>query len=57
MKNLQQLTGAKILNKRAQQLVKGGQKQCSFDSDCGDISAWECINGGCRLRYLEDKGF
>ena len=54
MKNLQDLIDAKILSKKEQQSVKGGQKQCSVDSDCGDVSAWECRNGYCRLRYISD---
>ena len=54
MEKLQSFTDAKILSKKEQQSVKGGQKQCSVDSDCGDVSAWECRNGYCRLRYISD---
>lgn len=45
MKDLQKLTGAKILSKKEQQMIKGGQ-YCLSINDCG----WhaKCVDSTCR---------
>ncbi|WP_164977427.1 hypothetical protein [Ancylomarina salipaludis] len=51
MKKLQNLTEAKILSKKEQQVVKGGKMQCYADGTCP--AGWTFINGTCERYMLE----
>jgi hypothetical protein len=51
MKNLKNLTGAKQLNKKEQQAIKGGKMQCYADGTCP--TGWTCINGTCERYPME----
>ncbi|WP_193323838.1 hypothetical protein [Marinifilum sp. N1E240] len=51
MKNLENLTGVKTLNKRVQQNIKGGKMQCNADGTCPPWGI--CIKGVCELHMPE----
>jgi len=57
MKNLENLTGVKTLNKRVQQNIKGGKMQCNADGTCPPwvFVSREFVNFTCQNFNLKNQ--